>query len=140
VKTLLKGSCVNINAVIGSSPGRLESTWLYPNGGTAASPASVSANSRYVMNNPYPGYVVKCIVQVQCSNKWGTTGFIYSTQGINGRGTAANQLLPDDKIVVQTGSSTLMSPPSSGGNPFGTTDEPTSAPCRVYVEKGGLLP
>ena len=101
---------------------------------------NTSANQRYVLDNPFPGYMVKCVAEIKYNNKWGATGFIYATQGVNGQGTDANLLSPDDTIIVQTGSDYLMIRSIYSGSPFNNTNSVASALCRVYVEKGGLLP
>jgi hypothetical protein len=130
-----------ITTIIGNIPGRLESTWLYPNGGTAASPANVSNNSRYVMSNPYPGYMVKLIAHIKYNNKWCETGAY--TGDSSGYGIVVQQLLPDDTIIlVSRSSGVLNTKAGESGAGFGLTSftAVTSAPCRIYVEKGDALP
>lgn len=110
---------------------------IYPNGGTASKPASVSTNKRYVEENPFPGYYVHCIPQIKVDNKWGKTGeWVYESSSM---GVTANQILPDDNIVVATGSSCLMTSVTSAGNPFQETSKIYTAPCRVLVYKLGKI-
>lgn len=115
-------------------------TIIYPNGGTAEKPASITANKRYVEANPFPGYYVYCIPQLKYNHEWGKPGeFIFSNSGW---GTAANQLLPSDKIIIQTGSSSVFSGSNNqGGAPYtnGPSSPISSAPCRVLVYKLGKI-
>lgn len=110
---------------------------IYPNGGTASKPASVSTNKRYVEENPFPGYYVICHVQIKRNNLWGFPG--WHTTASYGRFVSAEQLLPDDKIIVQTGSNTISGERHLDGSPFNLTDTITSAPCRVLVYKLGKI-
>jgi hypothetical protein len=112
-------------------------TIIYPNGGTEASPANITVNSRYVETNPFPGYHVMCDAEILINNQWGSVQeFIYSTTGY---GIKANQF--NDSIIVQTGSSALTSLSALCGNPFGITTSPaTTLPCRVKVWKIGKIP
>jgi hypothetical protein len=106
-------------------------TIIYPNGGSAGSPANVSINSRYVMPNPFPGYHVLTEGEVQLNGVWGKTGWIY---GGAGQGVAAGQL--GDDIIVQTGGEGLL----NIGHVIGTVlpsaaYRTTPLPCRVKVWK-----
>ncbi|MBV7418440.1 hypothetical protein KW830_08220 [Comamonas sp. CMM03] len=114
------------------------STYIYPNGGSQASPASVAVNSRYVMANPYPGLSVICEVQLQYGGVWGGVGGFITVDGTgsttNGFGILARQHA--DTIVVQTGSAALMVSSAYDGNPFGITGNIVNPlPCRVRVNK-----
>ena len=115
-------------------------TIIYPNGGTKENPANVIKNSRYIENNPFEGYYVRCEVQVLLNNQWGTTGTAYNDSTDRGFGTTANQLLPDDVIIVQTGDGGILPSSKDSGNPFNyliNTNE--SLPCRVLVYKLGKI-
>jgi len=120
--------------------GAIESTWLYPNGGTEENPANITPNSRYVMDSPWPGFKVKCMAQLLFSGHWGDMANFTSHNGSLGHGTFAAQL--ENNIIVQTGLSALAAGSYLQGNPFGDLHgiNPTTAPCRVYCEKGGPLP
>lgn len=108
-------------------------TIIYPNGGTKETPATVSVNSRYICDNPFPGYEVYCVVEVQYSNQWGDPNI-----GA-GSGVRASQL-SDSSIVVQTGISNMISISSTIGNPFNNTSVITTPlPCRVKVWKVGKI-
>lgn len=111
-------------------------TIIYPNGGSASKPASVSTNNRYVEENPFPGYYVHCEAQGKYNNKWGETGFIFET---GGHGISAKQLLPDDKIIVQTGVNAVIIDGVKAGNPFKNAGTIKSAQCRVLVYKLGKI-
>lgn len=109
---------------------------IYPNGGSAASPANIAVNSRYVLANPFPGQLVICEVQLQIGGVWGGVGgFIYSTaSGSQAFGVLARQY--GDSIVVQTGVTALLSANNFDGNPFpgsGNVSAPT--PARVLISK-----
>jgi hypothetical protein len=113
-------------------------TIIYPNGGTEANPATVALNSRYVENNPFDGYIVKCEAEILYNSQWGNTGYVYADSG--GYGTVAKQL-DNGSIVVQTGGMAVMAGISSqDGSPFGATGATVStAPCRVKVWKIGKV-
>lgn len=105
---------------------------IYPNGGTASAPANAAINSRYVSANPFPGFNIICIAEIQLAGKWGETSFIF---GSNGAGVKSSQY--DDTVVTQTGGSYLKSFSSAqSGDPHNTTSGTvTSAPVRVKVWK-----
>lgn len=112
-------------------------TIIYPNGGTQASPANVAINSRYVMTNPFPGYQVMCVAEIDIGLGWGDPGFVY--QGSGGYGVRATQL-GTSSIIVQTGSVALAAEGQYSGNPFGVGGARVSpAPCcvKVWKLKGG---
>ncbi|WP_312587437.1 hypothetical protein [Comamonas terrigena] len=111
-------------------------TILYPNGGTAAAPANVAVNTRYVMPNPFPGSHVLCIAEVQVGGVWGSSGYL----SVNSGGvqyiyfTSAQQL--GDSVVLTTGQNGLLGRWSqSGGAHSNTGDITTSLPCRIKVWK-----
>jgi hypothetical protein len=109
---------------------------IYPNGGSAASPANIAINSRYVLANPFPGKLVICEVQLLIGGVWGGVGgFIYSTaSGSQAFGVLARQY--GDSIVVQTGVTALLSVNNFDGNPFpGSGNLNTPTPARVVVSK-----
>ncbi len=114
-------------------------TILYPNGGTKESPANVAVNSRYTLDNPFPGYEVECRAEILYSGKWCKACWSNSTVN-NGFGIMATHLLPDDNIIVQTGNSALSD--SSVINGIGIQNMVTlreAAPCRVKVWKIGKV-
>lgn len=113
----------------------IDFTIIYPNGGSAESPANITANMRYVEANPFPGYRVLCVAEVQVGGEWFDPG-IFQQSSSTAYGAKATQLA-DDSIVVRTsiglygGSSqaTLACAPST----FATVTN--TAPCRVLVRK-----
>ena len=111
---------------------------LYPNGGSLASPANVAVNSRYVCNNPFPGYHVLCIAEILYGGKWCIAGWEFSGSTA-GYGTMASHLLPEDKIIVKTGNAGISSSGWAGGtgNDMILGDITTAQPCRVKVWKVG---
>lgn len=116
-------------------------TIIYPNGGSAASPALITSGARYVSSNPFPGSHVMCEAEVLYSGKWGRAGWssIYSSAWYV-RGTSANQL--GDTIVTQAGLNGVTGYSAATGSPFGFNDStfPASLPVRVRVwkVKGGV--
>ncbi len=120
-------------------------TIIYPNGGSEASPANVTINSRYVESNPFPGYRVRCEAELQYNGNWGSMNnsvLIYGSGSNNGCGISALQL-NDDNIVIQTGNSTLLLNSSTTGNPFTIPQGiavTSPLPCRVKVWKIGKIP
>jgi len=113
-------------------------TIIYPNGGTAEIPANVTKNSRYVMDNPFPGYIVNCIAEVLYNGEWGDPKFASDTN--NERGVIATQF-NDNTIVVQTAQIYVFTQSGNSGNPFGFSGSAqTTLPCRVKVWKIGKIP
>lgn len=109
-------------------------TMLYPNGGSAAAPANVAVNSRYVMPNPFPGHHVFCIAEVQVGGVWGESGWVYSSSSSGGYGVKASQSSTEG-IVVRTGSIAVASTGADSGGSFTTVAIQTPVPCRVKVWK-----
>lgn len=107
-------------------------TIIYPNGGTAASPANVAINSRYVMTNPFPGFHVMCVAELLIGGTWGETGWAYSSP-YGGYGTKASHS-SSEGIVVQTGKIALTGSGADAGGIFPATVT-TPTPCRVKVWK-----
>lgn len=108
---------------------------IYPNGGTAAAPANVSINTRYVMTNPFPGSNVIVSAEILTGGAWGPAGFIYAAGGI---GVAAHHYgYPStDSIVITTGGIGLLSTGFNSGSPHTTAvNVTTPLPCRVKVWK-----
>lgn len=106
---------------------------LYPNGGTAEQPAEVTKNTRYIEENPFKGYYVTCEAQILQNGKWGCPCYVSQN------GVSAKQLLPDDNIIIQTGTSYLSNNSNTTGNPFGNTEAQTTAQCRVIIHKLGKI-
>lgn len=115
----------------------IDFTIIYPNGGSAASPANVAVNSRYVSNNPFPGHFVFCEAEVLYNGVWGSAGWstTYSS-GWYTRGVVAHQL-NGDSIITQTGITALTDGAGAiGGSPIpGIVETASPRPCRVKVWK-----
>lgn len=112
-------------------------TIIYPNGGSAASPATVAINSRYVSANPFPGSYVMCVPQVLWNGIWGEPGWDGNTgSGAQAIGVRAGMANAD--VVVQTGITALLGASfiegSMHGVPSGTLVS-TPLPCRVLCWK-----
>ncbi|MFY3302574.1 hypothetical protein ACOTEY_12420 [Achromobacter xylosoxidans] len=107
---------------------------VYPNGGSAAAPANITINSRYVVANPFPGYRVLCQLEIRVSGKWGSPGSFVANSAGNYFGCFASQL-DDGDIVVQTAVNYLTSDnPAATGHAFlPTPSSLTTAPARVKV-------
>lgn len=116
------------------------STIVYPNGGSASSPANVTTNQRYVMNNPYEGYYVHCEAQILYNNVWGSVDTSYTVY--NGTyyryGLHCGQILPSDKIVIKTGLNFIIGDQECTLNELYSNR--TSIPCRVVVTRLGKMP
>lgn len=109
---------------------------VYPNGGTESSPATITIDTHYDIDNPFPGYYVYCMAQVYFNGKWGETGWIYNNGGY---GTFAGQILPEDVIYVQTGAKAVVTLGKDAGNGMQTGQVVTSAPCRILVKRLGQI-
>jgi hypothetical protein len=115
-------------------------TFIYPNGGTAANPANITASTRYVESNPFPGYYVMCEAELRLNGKWTAINKVDAYSNIYGMGVAANQY--EGAIVVQTGSLVLWGASDKDGNPGQIATHSTSntsAPCRIKVWKIGKI-
>ncbi|CAI2797118.1 MULTISPECIES: hypothetical protein [Pseudomonas fluorescens group] len=110
--------------------GLVQFSYLYPNGGSAASPASVTINQRYVNSNPFPGHPVICQAELLVNGVWGDAGWMFATAS-NIQGTRASQY--GDDIVVATGVSFLANISQSSGGGFPTSPQNSTYPCRVRV-------
>lgn len=113
----------------------IDFTIIYPNGGSAASPASVAANTRYVLTNPFAGHHVICVAEVLVGGNWGETGW-WQTEGGIGAGVKAGMY--GGNIVVQTGAASVTvngASSLSGGTLPDNQGNLSSVPCRVKVWK-----
>lgn len=117
----------------------IDFTIIYPNGGSAASPANVAANSRYILPNPFPGHHVLCQSEILYNNTWGDAGW-YSASGaaLYGAGVKATLLTGSgsESVIVQTGLNGVAQESYVSGSPIALLSGPlTTAPCRVKVWK-----
>ena len=114
-------------------------TIIYPNGGSKETPANVTVNSRYECDNPFSGYFVDCIAEIQVNGKWGAVqGTVRDGSG-NYIGFGCCQYgNSGEKIVLQTAQNYLCAGSVGDGNPFGSVNI-TTAPCRIRVRKAGKV-
>lgn len=121
----------------------LNFTIIYPNGGTQASPANVTVNTRYVMANPFGNADVIVVAEVfdTATNQWSAVSSGRANIDPNTAatyGVFACQI--SNNIVVQTGQAALYDKTSSWmPNGFGLSlsGKVTTAPCRVKVWRCG---
>ncbi len=111
---------------------------IYPNGGSAESPATIATNTRYIMDNPFLGFHVIVQIDLLVGGVWSDPGWDGNTgTGGSTYGTIAAQSLPSDKLIVQTGTAAVATASNllGGGHGITSTVPTTSAPCRVKVWK-----
>lgn len=113
--------------------GSVQFSYVYPNGGSAASPASVSIGSRYASPNPFPGFPIICHVELLISGVWETPGWFSSGQS-GGSGTLSTPRRGGavDEIITATGGAGVASGSSFGGGSYNSSTL-TSAPARIKV-------
>ncbi|NWD49007.1 tail fiber protein [Pseudomonas gingeri] len=106
---------------------------VYPNGGTAASPANAVSANRYTNPNPFTGFEVLCIAEVRVAGVWGIAGWVYAGGGYG----VVSSLTSAGVIVTQTGGlGVLVNNAVDGGHSFGASaGNQTSLPVRVKVYK-----
>ncbi|EKN3486019.1 tail fiber protein [Yersinia enterocolitica] len=83
---------------------RFNTVVLYPNG-TEASPPTLKANQRIVIDNPFPGRPVVAQVEILANSIWAAPYFMTAPYGNAGpaAGATPSYLYETDKIVIQTG-------------------------------------
>jgi len=121
-------------------------TIIYPNNGTASNPANVSCNNRYVESNPFPGYYVRCQVEVYQGNEWGVSHYegyreMATTAVYYGVGIYCYQH-NDNSIVLVTGTHLIGQSEHIHDvhpNTFNFPSLSQSVPCRVKVWKIGKI-
>lgn len=109
-------------------------TIIYPNGGSAASPATIEVSSNYVENNPFPGCPVIVEAEINVGGYWVSLGWIFYQSG-GGRGVRASHVIETDKIYVTTGVALVYAAAWNGHGAAFNVPATTSAPCRVKVWK-----
>ena len=130
---------------VASLTNKFEFICIYPNNGTEESPADIVRASRYIVDNPFPGYHIQCLPQLFWQNIWtDPCWFSAYTSTRNSSGVRANQTVPDDKIVIQTGRNALIAASLDSGNAFDIlySNEsiiPAQLPCRILVLKLGKI-
>jgi hypothetical protein len=109
---------------------------LYPNG-TPAAPATIAANSRVLVDNPFPGAPVIPIAEVLFNGIWSDPGFLFGSGA--GYGTKASKVDVGDKIAIQTGSLQVLAASAQAGGGHNTTSNasgPLPYRLRVWRIKG----
>lgn len=109
--------------------------FVYPNGGSEASPANITVNQRYVIPSPFPGHQFYSVPEIFYNNMWGDPKFIWylaNTTTATGIGAATSQV--SDNIILVTGALGFLGTPNHQGHPFvGRISSLTSVPCRIKV-------
>ena len=110
---------------------------IYPNGGSASTPASIATNTRYITDNPFPGFHVLTQIEILVGSVWSDPGWDGNTgSGGSTYGAISAQALPADKVIVQTGAGGVMANSNLTGSGHGWTGGTvTTSPCRVKVWK-----
>lgn len=129
----LASDYANLSAALSTLDSQIDFTIIYPNGGSAASPANAALNSRYVEPSPFPGYSLSVQAEFLTGGEWHTAAPL----GVGGvaAGAACGQV--GDSIVLRTASSNIIY--NSGGG-YSNSTAPGSIttgaiPCRVKVWK-----
>lgn len=116
---------------------KIGSTYVYPNGGSASTPANIWRNYRYTVSNPFPGSKVLCRAELFLNGYWGVPGWMFNSTSGLGWGVSAEQYFGGDVISVQTGSGGICTSASIMGGSLGSTGDitgdPYGIPCRVLV-------
>lgn len=128
-----------LSAAFQTLDGSIDSIIYYPNG-SAANPATIITNTRYVFNNPFPGYEVDVDVRIKSSDGVGawfdpgwSTNFT-SASTWTSFGCAVSQL-SSGQIVLQTGSARVAGAGSAGGGAGGEAPSYFTALVQLRVRK-----
>lgn len=122
-------------------------TIVYPNGGTKEAPANITTTSRYIIENPFPGYYVSCSPEIFIEGEWGTVPWdSYYANGHYGHGLSCGQN-NDNNIILITGSRMLTDRIDSyqyqnkiGGAVFTKISyDIKTAPARIKIWKVGKI-
>ncbi|WP_272972125.1 hypothetical protein [Comamonas terrigena] len=106
---------------------------VYPNGGSAATPANVAISTRYVLPNPFPGRYFICVPQVFYGGIWGDPGWDGNT-GSGGSAAGVRAGMANSELVVQTGVTALLVASFHGGGMHGVAGGAvvtSPLPCRI---------
>jgi len=116
----------------------IDFTIIYPNGGSEASPASITTNTRMWVDNPFPGYHVMCSAEGLVDGVWEVVG--WGNDALNGAmrsyGLIARQK-PGGNILVKTGGTaiTINSYQNWMDGTITTMAVASTIPFRVLVRK-----
>lgn len=109
--------------------------YVYPNGGSAAAPAEISVNSRYVDVNPFGSNPVICVPQLMVAGVWETVALTSpgvqtsATCGVMAAGRGA-------ELVTRSGNAALVAANVTyglGTYPVQPASNITKTQCRVQV-------
>lgn len=99
----------------------------------------IYANTRLIVDNPFPGYALLVVVEIYSGDEWGDPGWFTAylpNSGDDYRGVRAHHLLESDKIVVQAGENGTQYPGYLSGGALGDDIQAeTSAAFRLKVWK-----
>jgi hypothetical protein len=125
----------DVQGAIDEIDASIDFTIIYPNGGSAGSPANVAINTRYVETNPFPGHYVICQAQLLIGGRWINPGWGGAGATPIAWGTTAS--FDGTDLVVQTAISAMTTNSVyTGGSMPGTPGTiSTPIPCRVLVWK-----
>lgn len=114
----------------------IDFTIIYPNGGSAESPANVKTTSRYVETNPFPGHKVICQAELLVDGRWESI-VTCQNSNTNGYGLVVGQagngdieLVTANNALYRTDLNYLVFSTGVRG-----TGSQTTLPCRVKVWK-----
>lgn len=107
---------------------------IYPNGGSAASPANVVVGTRYVEDNPFPGFYVICQAEILIGGRWYVPGW-YSDYSGGSRSYGVRACSDGTELVVQTGAQAIATNGKFSGGTYAGSDQISPTPCRVKIWK-----
>lgn len=128
-----------LNAAFQSLDGQISFAMLTPNGGSPIAP-----NSRYVLANPFPGFLVIVVAEMLFTGGWSETGWFTDSGGAGGASRAWGVKGGQESggsIVIQTGISGLSPGTDSalgGKAASGALASPIQCRVRVYKIKGAV--
>lgn len=120
-------------------------TIIYPNNGTAESPANITINSKYIFDNPFSDYQINCKAEIFLGGVWFTQKFVAFYNGSDYYSSGFFCEPYKDKIVLITGSYYLT---LSDNNDYIYRVYPsihnlnisaTTAPARIKIWKVGKI-
>ncbi|MBV2205888.1 MAG: phage tail protein [Pseudomonas sp.] len=130
----LASDYANLAAALSTLDSQIDFTIIYPNGGSAGSPANVAIKTRYVEANPFPGSRVICQPEILVGGEWCGIEFSgYTATASSGVGASQHN---DGGIVIETGiTSILIAAKVSFFTGVSRSLITAATPCRVKVWK-----
>ena len=122
-------------------------TIIYPNGGSKEAPANISPNTSYVVNNPFPNFIVQCIAEFLLNGQWIECDWETNAgSGSYGFGVSAKLNTNNDTITINAGRSRIIGISDGYTGPMsipkvsnGNLVHDGALPCRVLVWKVGKI-